>query len=168
MAQDLYDVLGVSRTAPIEEIKKAFRALAMQHHPDRNPGDAEAARRYAEINAAKEVLLDQEKRAMHDNHSRGISGLAALLARPLGAAAVVRSIPSAPKARRNGSDRLIVLPMPVEGQRTVQIRGEVLPEPLALPEQVRSHSCGIVQNKGAAGENGGDAGTLFVLFLEDI
>jgi len=63
--QDFYDVLGVARTASQEEIKKAFRKLAMQFHPDRNKEpDAEA--RFKEVNQAFEVLSDPEKRAAYD------------------------------------------------------------------------------------------------------
>ena len=63
--QDYYDVLGVPRNAGAEDIKKAFRKLAMQYHPDRNhePG-AEA--RFKQVNEAYEVLSDPEKRAMYD------------------------------------------------------------------------------------------------------
>ncbi len=56
MMQDPYQVLGVSPGASDEEIKKAYRRLAMKYHPDRNPGDAEAARKMQEINAAYEQI----------------------------------------------------------------------------------------------------------------
>jgi molecular chaperone DnaJ len=64
--RDHYEVLGVSRTASPEEIKAAFRKLAAQHHPDRNPGDPKAAARFKEINAAYQVLSDPQRRAMYD------------------------------------------------------------------------------------------------------
>ncbi|HEY8820189.1 MAG TPA: molecular chaperone DnaJ [Dehalococcoidia bacterium] len=63
--KDLYEVLGVPRTATAEEIKKAFRKLAMQYHPDRN-SDSSAEERFKEINTAFEVLSDPEKRAAYD------------------------------------------------------------------------------------------------------
>ena len=59
---DLYKVLGVGRNASDEEIKKAYRKLARQYHPDRNPGDARAEERFKEISAAYDVLSDPEKR----------------------------------------------------------------------------------------------------------
>jgi DnaJ-class molecular chaperone len=64
--KDYYDVLGVPRTASAKEIKAAFRKLARKHHPDVNPGDANAADRFKEINEANEVLSDPEKRKKYD------------------------------------------------------------------------------------------------------
>lgn len=63
--QDYYDVLGVARGASADELKKAFRRLAMQYHPDRNK-EPEAEARFKEINEAYEVLSDPERRAMYD------------------------------------------------------------------------------------------------------
>jgi molecular chaperone DnaJ len=64
--RDYYEVLEVSRTASGDEIKKAFRKLAMKWHPDRNPGDAEAERRFKECSEAYEVLSDPQKRNQYD------------------------------------------------------------------------------------------------------
>jgi len=63
---DYYDLLNVGRDASDAEIKKAYRKLAMQYHPDRNPGDAEAEQKFKEISEAYEVLKDKEKRAAYD------------------------------------------------------------------------------------------------------
>jgi curved DNA-binding protein len=64
--KDYYAVLGVPRTASQAEIKKAFRKLARQHHPDAKPGDTAAERRFKEINEANEVLSDPAKRKQYD------------------------------------------------------------------------------------------------------
>ena len=64
--KDYYQTLGLSRTASAEEIKAAFRKLAMQYHPDRNPGDKQAEERFKEINEAYQVLSDPQKRARYD------------------------------------------------------------------------------------------------------
>ncbi|MCH7952690.1 MAG: J domain-containing protein, partial [Chloroflexi bacterium] len=66
MAKDYYGALGVKRSASQKEIKAAFRRLARKLHPDLNPGDAAAESRFKEINAAHDVLGDEEKRAKYD------------------------------------------------------------------------------------------------------
>ena len=67
MARSLYDVLGVPRDAAAADVKKAFRKLAREHHPDHNPDDPQAAERFKEINQANEVLSDPAKRQMYDD-----------------------------------------------------------------------------------------------------
>ncbi len=66
MPQDLYDTLGVNRSASADEITKAYRKLARQHHPDRNPGDKSAEAKFKEVSSAYEVLSDKQKRAQYD------------------------------------------------------------------------------------------------------
>ncbi|MBH0193848.1 MAG: DnaJ domain-containing protein [Nitrospira sp.] len=68
---DYYQLLGVSREASDEEIKKAYRKLVFQHHPDRNPGSAHAEEKIREINTAYEVIGDAEKRRSYDRLSWG-------------------------------------------------------------------------------------------------
>ena len=64
--RDYYEVLGVSRTASEQEIKSSYRKLAMQHHPDRNPGNPQAEEKFKEASEAYSVLIDTEKRARYD------------------------------------------------------------------------------------------------------
>src|SRR5215210_8761225 len=64
--KDLYDILGVSKTASQDAIKKAYRKLARKHHPDANPGDSAAEERFKEVQAAYDVLSDPEKRKQYD------------------------------------------------------------------------------------------------------
>src|SRR2546422_8950838 len=66
MPRDPYEVLGVARNAAEAEIKKAYRKLAREHHPDRNPGDKQAEARFKEIQDAYDVLSDKTKREQFD------------------------------------------------------------------------------------------------------
>ena len=73
--RDYYDVLGVSRDASARDIKKAYRRLAMKHHPDRNPGDVAAEEKFKEASEAAEVLTDDQKRARYDQFGHaGLEG----------------------------------------------------------------------------------------------
>ena len=65
-AKDYYDVLGVSKSASADELKRAYRKLAKQHHPDRNQGDKSAEAKFKEVQAAYDVLKDSKKRAKYD------------------------------------------------------------------------------------------------------
>ena len=66
MKRDYYETLGVDKGAAPEAIKKAFRKLAMDYHPDRNPGDKSAEQKFKELNEAYDVLKDEQKRAAYD------------------------------------------------------------------------------------------------------
>ena len=72
MAKDYYKVLGVDKGASADEIKKAYRKLAMKYHPDRNKGDKEAEDKFKEINEAYAVLSDAKKKQEYDTY--GASG----------------------------------------------------------------------------------------------
>lgn len=64
--RDYYEVLGLEKNASLDDIKKAYRKLALQYHPDRNPGDSEASEKFKEVNEANDVLSDPEKRSRYD------------------------------------------------------------------------------------------------------
>jgi len=66
--RDYYEVLGVDRGAGEEDLKKSYRRLAIQFHPDRNPGDKQAEERFKELNEAYQVLSDAERRAQYDRY----------------------------------------------------------------------------------------------------
>jgi molecular chaperone DnaJ len=66
--RDFYEVLGASKTADADELKRAYRKLAMTYHPDRNPGDTSAEQKFKEISEAYDVLKDDQKRAAYDRY----------------------------------------------------------------------------------------------------
>ena len=72
MAKDLYEILGVSRSATADELKSAYRKLARQFHPDVNPNNPEAEEKFKEISTAYGVLSDTEKRAQYDRFGTSI------------------------------------------------------------------------------------------------
>src|ERR1700740_3537594 len=67
---DYYKILGVSKTATQDEIRSAYRKLARKHHPDLNPNDKEANKKFQQINEANEVLSDPEKRKKYDQYGK--------------------------------------------------------------------------------------------------
>ena len=66
--RDYYEILSVSKTAPVEDVKKAYRACALKYHPDRNPGDKKAEEKFKEATEAYQVLADAQKRELYDQY----------------------------------------------------------------------------------------------------
>jgi molecular chaperone DnaJ len=73
--RDYYEILGIPRNAPPEEVKRAYRQMALKHHPDRNPGNKEAEERFKEAAEAYSVLIDAQKRSVYDRYGQdGLRG----------------------------------------------------------------------------------------------
>src|SRR5438270_6575624 len=66
--RDYYEILGIEKSAEVEEIKKAYRKMAVKYHPDKNPGDKAAEEQFKELSEAYEVLSDPQKRAAYDQY----------------------------------------------------------------------------------------------------
>ena len=72
--KDYYELLGVGRTVGEEEMKKAYRKMALQYHPDRNPGDKQAEEKFKEVSEAYSVLSDPQKRSQYDQFGHAAFG----------------------------------------------------------------------------------------------
>ena len=73
--KDYYDILGIPRSATSDEVKKAYRQMALKFHPDRNPGNKEAEERFKEAAEAYSILIDPEKRSVYDRYGHdGLRG----------------------------------------------------------------------------------------------
>src|SRR3972149_2308614 len=114
MARGDYEVLGVSRDASEADVKKAYRRLAMEYHPDRNNGDRSAEEKFKEITEAYDVLRDPAKRTQYDRvGAGGLRGTRGAPARPV----------SPLRGRRRGSARAPVVFWPVRfGERVPHVR----------------------------------------------
>jgi curved DNA-binding protein CbpA len=149
MAGDPYVVLGVSKSAGPEEIRRAYRRHALRLHPDRNPSDKDAERKFKEISAAYDVLSDTVKRAAYDRGER--TPAAGPSARPQ---VVVPPFRSGARARRAAPGAPTFQTGPMELGKTYTIRpggvrlgpvpfrgewnGEIPAVPVFIPKRKRS------------------------------
>ncbi len=143
MARDPYEVLGVDKKATDEEIKRAYRKLARELHPDRNPGDPRAEERFKEVGGAYETLKDPEKRKQHDaggmfgggfgpgqgGFNVGVSDLGDVFSSLFGRG---RGGPEAQRGRDLETDLSLTFEQAMEG---VQI-------PVTVPKQATCATCG--------------------------
>ena len=70
MSEEYYDILGISKNATVNDIKKSYRKLAIKFHPDKNPGNSEAEEKFKQISEAYEVLSDPKKREIYDKFGK--------------------------------------------------------------------------------------------------
>ena len=113
--RDYYEILGVSKNASDDEIKKAYRKLAIKYHPDKNPGDKEAEAKFKEVSEAHEVLSDKQKRARYDQFGHaGVNGGAS--GNPFGGAGgnggAASRFGSTPPPRMSGAANATARPVP--------------------------------------------------------
>jgi len=192
MAKDYYAVLGVAKTASADEIKKAYRKLAIKYHPDKNPGDAKAEERFKEISEAYAVLSDADKRKQYDQfgdaafHQRfsqedifrnadfgdifrefGFGD--DLFGNLFGGRGGRSSFHSARRGPVKGQDYVMKLGIPLRlaaqgGERRVDFRSETGAEQLQvrIPAGVETGQRLRVPGKGGKSPHGGPAGDLFL------
>ena len=140
MPRDFYDVLGVDRKASADEIKKAYRKLARQYHPDRNPGDAAAEERFKEVQQAYDALSDPEKRREYDSGGPfgGFGG------RGPGFASDIGDIFSTVFGRRGGAQAQAIRgrDLETELQLTFEQAMDGAEISVTVPKQARCETCG--------------------------
>jgi molecular chaperone DnaJ len=179
LAEDLYKVLGVSKGASDEEIKKAYRKLARKHHPDRNPDDAAAEEKFKEVQGAYDTLSDPEKRREYDSGGspfEGFAGRGPFTAGPAGQGSFVdlgdilssmfgrgggRGFPQQP-GRDLETEAPLSFKQAIEGtQLTVPVGSKRYK--VNIPAGVKNGARIRVAGKGEAAPEGGPPGDLYVV-----
>ncbi len=192
MAKDYYQTLGVARTATEAEIKKAFRRLAKQYHPDTHPNDKNAEARFKEINEAYEVLSDKEKRSNYDRFGTATPGMGGAGAPPGAGGYTATNIDfdsmndlfssifgnqrgrrgaGAPFSRMDGADLeqevTIALQEAYTGTTRLVTRGERSVR-VTIPAGARTGTRVRLTGEGEPGMGGGSPGDLYlIIHVED-
>lgn len=170
-----YALLGISRTADLAAIKIAYRRLAFDCHPDRNPGSAEAAERFTSITEAYGVLMDPRRRAMYDRGFLPIRSFAELFQRDRsGQHLLAVALPTGQRAPLPGNDLAMVVPVaqcvlqdggtvsvtvPPVGRRAAQCIT------VAVPQGADARPWCRVVGMGEPGRRGGEPGDCLLMFV---
>lgn len=157
---NLYQILGVRPDATEEDIRKAYRSIARETHPDAHPDDTSAEQRFKEATAAYEVLSDTARRSVYDRERHPSRCVQDLLDKSVGSGLLSAMLPHAPAARRDGEDLIVCCPVEdgqvhVEDPRDPQARTRI-PMP-------RVHALARVADMGSPGVGGGSPGALYVI-----
>lgn len=172
-SEDYYVVLGVARNATPGEIKKAFRAIALKNHPDRNSGDEQASERFKRAQEAYAVLSDATKRRKYDRGFEPVSSVMDLFMNHSGRAVMEFGLPSAPAAPKRGLDIRLDVPVPTG----VYLNGGMVPVRytvgesthefvLEVPPQAHRMPWARIRGLGHPGRNGAEAGVLWIRLID--
>ena len=192
MATDFYTVLGVARNATADEIKKAYRKLARKHHPDLNPNNADAKKKFQQINEANEVLSDPESRKKYDRYGEQWKHAEqfAQAKREQGSRQQATGQPGNPFAgggmdeedlfgsvfgggrgrqvKFRGQDYQTELSLDAEAaytthKQTLNVNGR--PIRITVPAGVENEQSIRIPGQGGPGVNGGPSGDLYITFI---
>lgn len=173
--RDLYDVLGVPRNATADEIRKAYRAIALTCHPDRVGNDSDAVARFREATSAYEVLSDPHKRRRYDRGFVDIPSVSDLFLRHhVGRRLLEIMLPTAPAAPQRGADRIVAVDVPPSLLATGGVYPLVLPSPtggtvevpLVIPPNAEAVPYCRIARLGHPGKNGGEPGDVWIILLK--
>lgn len=170
-ALDYYAVLGVTRDATQDQIKRAYRKEALAAHPDRNPDDPSAEKRFKEVNEAYKVLGDERKRTDYDRQFDPPDSVFDLLTSDAARRTLQSRMdlpPMAPKpgtttvavaqAQEHGDQRFVEVAINLDGDEELQI--------VDLPETSSPVRWGKVSGVGDSGRNNGPAGDLYIVAVD--
>ena len=160
-----YEVLGVQRDASDEEIKQAYRRMAMLHHPDRNAGDATAADQFREVTRAYEVLSNPQERSKIDREIRPVFSVGELfLENRFGSEILTIYLPHATLEKVPGLTRFACVEVDETSAdaNVIDVPSDGQDVPVTLPPEVEDVSWGFVSGLGTPGQNGAEKGKMLI------
>lgn len=164
---DYYAILGVAHSATLEEIKRAYRALALRYHPDRAGNTEEAARNFRRLLEAYQTLSDPEQRLQYDRGFTPAASVMEIFRRGAGQRHLEGMLPTAPASPKPGFDLVIDVPVSATVLRDGGLVDIVLPESgervaVVVPSGVTRYPWGRLTGCGTPGHNGAPAGDLWL------